>query len=373
MEAMFVLVRETLPGKRVRETRVYRTPNGPYSLSRIGPSSSIQSQPQIPVQDSIQAAALLDRGTRLWWNAGMPAMDFPFGSATMHGMVVVGKESSIQTFRTDAQTDAKPEFDSRGVKWRLKPKELEPWQGQFLGKRFCQVGNGVCATAKAFVLYADRTSPFGEAQALPSPAEEHPSLFLELSRPLEGPVAMEGFPPALLSSTIPESFQKLTDDEIQAEIHVIDRAYREHQAHHQEKGEDSAQATSWSSSPGYKEQDLTFSNEKLAIRLFKASSGEHQTNRGFRETLTLGYAVKQASSDLQGAPATIDLKSRQIDEEELIKFHPPCECESDCKLGPAFIPWNRTNVHLYATGRDAAPWIHGMSDESFESLEYLKF
>lgn len=304
--ALFVLVRETLPGKRVRETRVYRTPNGAHSLSRTGLASKIQNQPQLPNPDSAQAEEILDQGTRIWKEAGIPAMDFPFSAVTVRGMVLVEEKSALRTSAT-------PEVGPREVRWRLRPKELEPWQRQILGRRFCLIGKGVCATAEAFVLYSGRTPHFVEAQEVPPPTEEEliarhtsampPALLVELSQPLDGPVALEDFVPIELSSAIPEPFQKQTDRVIKKEIRAIDGKYGEYLADHPDEGDPKGPAANWSSSPGYQEEEATFSSDKQSVHLFGASSGEDCTSSGFFETLKLGFAMPLASAGLLGEPS----------------------------------------------------------------------
>lgn len=374
--AMFVLVRETLPEKRVRETRVYRTPKGPHSSNRIGPSSTIQNQPQLPGVDSTQAQELLDEGTRLWRQAQISAMDFPFSAVTVRGMVLVEEKSALQT-------NATPEVGSREVRWRLEPNELEPWQRQILGKRFCLVGKGVCATAEAFVLYSGRTPHFGEAQSDTPPTEEDlierhtsampPALLLELSQPLDGPVALEDFAPIELSSAIPEAFQKLTDRAIQKETREIDRKYRQYLTDNPQEGGQSGTAATWSSAPGYQEQDRTFSNDKLAIHLFGASSGEDCTSAGFFETLKLGFAIVPTPWESLGEQPGSVPKRKKTKKLEPISIDFPCDPNgASCTLGPAFIPWNRRNVHLHATGWSEHQWIWEM-DDTFQWIVHQDF
>ncbi|MBK8803015.1 MAG: hypothetical protein IPN71_13365 [Fibrobacteres bacterium] len=366
--AMFVLVRETLPGKTTRETRVYRTPRGPHFVARIGPVATLQNQPQLPGQDTAEATALLAEGAMLWSQAGVPAMDFPFSAVTVRGMVLVEEKSTLQ-----ASSD--PEVDPREVKWRLQTRELEPWQQQILGRRFCQIGNGDCATAEAFVIYSGRTPHFGEAQSDPPLSDEEllqrhtssmpPALLVELSSPLDGPVALEGFAPREISSSVPTPFRDQSNQEFQEEIKTVDQSYRKFLTDNPEEGDQQlVSQQTWSSAPGYKEAEFTFSTDQVAVHLFGAASGEDCTSAGFFETLKLGVAAKLPQISSPASPE----KSKKKQRTKKIGLTPvvfPCDPTGECSLGPAFIPWNRRGIHLHATESMERQWIREL-DNSFQ-------
>lgn len=361
--AMFAMVRETLPGKRIRETRIYRTPAGPHSLTRSGPATAIQGMAQTPIEDTALAKELLASGNLAWKQAGISNLAFPFASMTIRGHVIVEEEASIE-----AKVD--PEVDAVSATWRLKPSQLDPWLRQFLNKRFCKIGTGTCATATGFILLSTRTPHFVELEADPPLPEEKllerhtsampPALVLELSSPLDGPVALENFEPLIPSAALPETFRTRTRNLVKRENRKLDRKWREYLAANIEEGDPPVDSSSsWSSSPGYQVQEATASLGGMSLYLFGAWTGEICTSEGFFESVSLGYATSSRPIKTAGSPHHPGSSNRRS---ELVEIPYPEDDPNGLTLGPIFVPWNRRHLQLFAEGPLNSQWIKELDD-----------